>query len=156
MWIAGDVAPSIRQTGSYNAKTNNEEVLNRRQELNLRGAEMLQHMIDYPSFPITDESKAILAHEIVKLITGSECLNMLPEAIGKSYSATDIGNILGISANKVGRIAISHGIKSPEGTSNEFGTWRVSKSRSSNHECPTFVYNDKALAWFRANVEFFD
>lgn len=33
---------------------------------------------------------------------------------GKTYSPTDIGNELGISANKVGRLAKKYGIKTPE------------------------------------------
>ena len=156
MWIAGDVAPSIRQTGSYNAKSSNEEVKNKRQELNVEAAKILKSMMDYPSFPITDESKAVFAHEIFKLLTGTEYLNMLPEVTEKGYSATEIGNILGVSANKIGRIAISHGIKPPEGKSNEYGTWRVSKSRYSSHECPTFIYNENALEWFKDNAELFD
>ena len=125
------------------------------EEFILNGAEMLLHIIDCPSFPISDDAKAVITHEIFKLLTGREFLNMLPEATEKSYSATDIGNILGVSSNKIGRVAISNGIKLPEGTSNEFGTWRISKSRFSSHECSTFVYNDKALAWFRANIELF-
>lgn len=41
----------------------------------------------------------------------------------KWYTAEEIGAELGISAEEVERIATEHGIKPPEGESNEYGMW---------------------------------
>ena len=157
MWIAGEVVPSIRKTGSYTVKQRtqaeinerNRELDQRQQELNLRGAQILQSMIDNNSFPVTPETRTVFAHEVFKLVTGHSYLGMLPECSEKWYTATEIGEIIGISANMVGRIAKANGIKAPEGEANEFGRWIFSKSKHSNREVPSFIYSDDALDWFK-------
>ena len=74
---------------------------------------------------------------------------MLPECTDKWYTATDIGSIIGISAQKVGRIANKHGIKPPEGESNQYGRWIMSKSKYSAREVPSFIYSGDVLEWFK-------
>ncbi len=140
------IADEIRRTGSYSVKKNDELIIKTR-ELNIREAELLQSMIGM--CPMTDETKTVFVHEAYKVLTGNSLLSMLPESKEKWYSAGEIGEILGISANKVGRIAKAEGIKAPEGGSNEYGRWVFSKSRYSNRECSSFVYNAHALEWFK-------
>ena len=84
-WVTHEVLPTIRKTGTYSVKLTpadlelrHKELEAKNRELDLRGAALLQHMIDSPAYPITDESKAILAHEVSKLITGHENPAMLP------------------------------------------------------------------------------
>ena len=157
MWIAGDVVPSIRKTGNYSVKQmSNEEIQfrlkeleARNRELDMRGAEIIQRMLDKPPFPITLETQTIFAHEVFRLSSGHDCLAMLPESTEKWYTATEIGEELGLSANKIGRIAKAHNLKAPEGESNEYGRWIFSKSRYSSREIPSFIYNENALDWFR-------
>ena len=157
MWIAGDVVPSIRKTGNYSVKQmSNEEIQfrlkeleARNRELDMRGAEIIQRMLDKPPFPITPETQTIFAHEVFRLSSGHDCLAMLPESTEKWYTATEIGEELGLSANKIGRIAKAHNLKAPEGESNEYGRWIFSKSRYSSREIPSFIYNENALDWFR-------
>ena len=160
MWIAGEVVPSIRKTGSYSVKAEGadleiryKELEAKNRELDLRGAELLQHMIDSPSYPITDESKAILAHEATRLITGHENRAMLPLVKEAMYSASEIGARFNVSKNKIGKVANAHGLKPPIGETNEYGTWIRTKSKYSAHECPQFMYNDNALDWFREHQE---
>ena len=105
-------------------------------------------MIDSPAYPLTDESKAILAHEISRLITGHENRSLLPVVKEAMYSATEIGTMFNITKNKVGKIAKANGLKPPVGETNEFGTWIRTKSPYSQHECPQFMYNDNAIQWF--------
>lgn len=163
-WVRHDVLPSIRKTGGYslpNVSAPAPDSLNVRlkeldaknRELDMKGAELLQHMIDNPAYPITDESKAILAHEISKLITGHDNPAMLPVVSQPMYSATEIGSKFGISKTKVGKIATEYNLKPPIGESNEFGTWVRTKSQYSAHECPQFMYNDCALDWFAQHSE---
>lgn len=74
---------------------------------------------------------------------------MLPESTEKWYTATEIGEAVGISANMVGRIAKKNSLKAPEGESNEFGRWIFSKSKYSSREVSSFIYSENALDWFR-------
>ena len=157
MDLLWEIADEIRKTGSYKPKFSKEEydmkikeLDDRRRDLDLRGAQILQHMLDAPAFPMTDETKAVFSHEIFKLITGNEFLGMLPVSTEKWYSASDIAQEIGSNKNVVGRIAKQYGIKAPEGESNEFGRWIFTKSRHSNHECPSFIYNQRAMDWFKA------
>ena len=158
MWIAGEVVPSLRATGSYSVKgTQNheghdarmKELEMYRRELDLRGAQILQSLIDKELFPITPETRTVFAHEVFKLVTGHEYLGMLPESTEKWYTATEIGSVVGLSANKVGRIAKANGLKAPEGGMNEYGRWIFSKSRYSSREVPSFIYTETALEWFK-------
>ena len=159
-WIRHEVLPAIRKTGTYSVKLTpvdlelrHKELDAKNRELDLRGAALLQHMIDSPAYPITDESKAILAHEVSKLITGHENRAMLPAVKEAMYSATEIGTRFSVSKNKIGKIANTHGLKPPVGETNEYGTWIRTKSPHSAHECPQFMYNDNALDWFKTHFE---
>ena len=58
--------------------------------------------------------------------------------VEKTYSATDIGEELGISANMVGRIANKHKLKTEEN-----GIEVLNKSKHSNKQVPSFRYNEK-------------
>lgn len=55
-----------------------------------------------------------------------------------TYTATEIGKELGITANKVGRIANAHGLKTEQ-----YGIEVLDKSRHSNKQVPSFRYNEK-------------
>ena len=151
-----EVADEIRKTGSYSTKPSDEEDRElRRKELddnrialNLEGAKILQRMIDAPAVPLSDESKAVIQHEVFKLVTGGECLAMLPPVSEKYYTATELGSIFGVSSKKIGKIAKAHGLKSPEGEGSQFGKWVLSKSPYSAHQCSTFIYNNDARDWF--------
>ena len=63
----------------------------------------------------------------------------------KTYSATDIGNLLGVSANKIGRLAKQYSMKTTE-----YGKFFYDKAKHSSKEVETFRYYDKAINKFRA------
>ena len=69
----------------------------------------------------------------------------LPALAEKTYSATEVGNILGISANMVGKIANDIGIKTEE-----YGKWFHDKSKYSSKEVETFRYNNAGIKVIRA------
>lgn len=71
----------------------------------------------------------------------------LPIVNRKTYSATEIGNILGISANKVGKLANKYGLKT-----SEYGQWYHDKSRYSNKEIEAFRYYDNIIDTLRAKI----
>lgn len=58
--------------------------------------------------------------------------------IEKTYTATEIAKELGISANKVGKIANAHGLKTPE-----YGITVLDKSPYNNKQVPSFRYYEK-------------
>lgn len=76
-----------------------------------------------------------------------EFLLPLPEAERKTYSATEIGKLLGVSAQKVGSVANRLSIKT-----SEYGKFYVDKSPFSNKEVETFRYYDNAIELIRKNI----
>ena len=68
----------------------------------------------------------------------------LPMVEQKTYTATEIGNMLGISANKVGKIANEHCLKNDEN-----GKFFYDKSRYSNKTVESFRYYYSAVDKFR-------
>ena len=160
MWIAGDVVPSIMHTGSYRVHTSDDELQRRDRELDsknreidLERAKILQRMIDAPAVPLSEESKAVIQHEIFSIISGHECVSMLPQVHERYYSATELGEMFGVSNKQIGKIAKAHGLKPEEGEPSEYGIWVLTKSRYSCHQCSTFKYNDKAVHWFTEHQE---
>lgn len=148
-WVTHDVLPAIRKTGSYCVNTDNLET--RIKAIDVERARILQHILDTPAAPLSEESRAVIQHEVFKIITGEECISMLPVVNDRYYSATELADMFGVSSKKIGKIAKAHGLKSEEGNPSEFGQWRLTKSRYSSHQCSTFVYNSEALEWFKAH-----
>ena len=80
-WVYHDVLPILHHTGSYTItapRISSEELEVRRMEAQNQSANLLQHIIDAPAIPLTAESKAVIQHEVFRIITGRECLSMLP------------------------------------------------------------------------------
>ena len=157
-WVRHDVLPQIHHTGSYSPKGEDRELRMKELDSNLatidlERAKILQRMLEVPAVPLSDESKAVIQHEVFKIITGEQCISMLPAITDKYYSATELGEMFGVSSKKIGKVAKANGLKSEEGEPSEFGQWRLSKSRYSSHQCATFVYNTNALDWMRAHSE---
>ena len=71
----------------------------------------------------------------------------LPET-EKTYNATEVGKMLGITANRVGRIANTHKLKTAE-----YGVFKLDKSTSSNKEMENFFYNQKGIEKIRQIYE---
>lgn len=84
-------------------------------------------------------SQTLLASAANEL-TGEMAIPVMKQ---KEYSATDIGSKLGITANKVGRIANSLSLKAEQPGQNEFGRWSNSKSQYSDKEVPQWLYFEK-------------
>lgn len=90
------------------------------------------------------EYKQICTHYASAVLAGEPVLP-LPEVKGSTYSAAEVGAMLGgISANKVGRMANAHQLKTPE-----YGVEVWDKSRSSAKQVTAWRYNDKAVARLR-------
>ena len=71
----------------------------------------------------------------------------LPAAKKKSYTATEVGNKLGITSTKVGSIAKKHNLKTEE-----FGFWAYDKAKYSNKQVESFRYYDNIIEEIRKYI----
>ncbi len=146
-----DVADEIRRTGSYTVR--NPEADAQLRAIDLERAKFIQQMAEISYLHLSDESKAVILHEAFKIVAGHECFEMLPKVHDKHYTATQLGEMFGVSSKKIGKIAKANGLKSEEGEPSEFGQWILTKSRYSSHQCSSFVYNSKAVDWLNGHTE---
>lgn len=93
------------------------------------------------------EYKHICQQKAAEVLSGVPLLPM-EEAKEITYSATDIGKLLGVSANKIGTIANKYKLKTPQ-----YGKYFYSKSEYSCKEVETFRYYECAIAKFREILE---
>lgn len=146
-WLAVDVIPQIRKTGSYtNNKKKSKSVDNSLKEKEIearlknaraREANILLKICNNPNLP--KEYVQVLQSKATEIVTG-ETLLPLPVVERKTYSATEIGQELGISANKVGKLANANNLKT-----DEYGLEVWDKAKHSNKEVPTFRYYDNVI-----------
>ena len=93
-----------------------------------------------------------VARETV-IVTSAETLTGIsighrPRIEQTTYSAKELGDVLGISANRVGRIANAHGLKT-----DEFGMLYLSKSEHGPKQVETWRYYDCAIDKFKSILE---
>lgn len=144
-WVTAEVLPSIRKTGKYSArKEPSESTQARLINAKVRFARELQRLANIETLSPT--YKQILIAQAAEALTGVPM--ELPRSEGKMYSAGEVGKMVGVSANKIGKLANAHGMKT-----DEFGAWYHDKSPYSSHEVDTFRYNDKAVEKFREIIE---
>ena len=137
-WVTSEVLPSIRKTGNYTTVTVH-------QDSPLEKARFLHEIAEnYAETPVYMQ---ILDAYAVKEITGKFVLP-LPESTQQDYSATEVGDMLGISANKVGKIANRLGIKT-----DDYGRWCIDKSPYSSKEVRTFRYYSNAIGKIREEIK---
>ena len=83
--------------------------------------------------------KSILVAKAAETLSGESILP-LPTAERKTYSAEEIGKKFRISANKVGRIANKHNLKTEE-----YGEYQRDKSKYSAKEVDVWMYYDTVI-----------
>lgn len=88
---------------------------------------------------LSQDAKQVIYANLVNPIAGNNVIP-LPILEYKLYEAGEIGNMLNISANKVGRIANSLGIKTEE-----YGKTVLGQSQYSSKQVPMFLYNEKGI-----------
>lgn len=76
-------------------------------------------------------------------LAGHEVLP-LPKVQQKTYTATEVGEMLGVSKNKIGSLANANGMKTAE-----YGAWYHDKSPYSPKEVEVFRYNEAAVEKFK-------
>ena len=145
-WVTSEVLPSIRKTGSYTAKhakpddamqSKRLEVMER--NARTRAANLLLKIAERTNIP---EYKAVCNAKAAEMVAG-EMILPLPVAERKTYSATEIGAMFGVSANKIGKLANQHKLKTPE-----YGKLFYSKSEHSVKEVETWRYYESVIPVF--------
>ena len=132
-WVTHDVLPSIRKTGGYNASVSDEYkqkrlevmMMNAKARLMKEQNRRIDLMIKNPDFNPSEYGVDV-------------------PVISKVYTATQVGEMLGVSANKIGRIATANDLKTEE-----YGEWFKDKAKYADKEVPSFRYNDKGVKKLR-------
>ena len=143
-WVTSEVLPAIRKTGAYAVDSKAAEIKMRElrvKEMNaqarLLNAETRRLKILQAERGLSQVAIDTAAVKAAEEITGQDLGDYLPKT-GRTYSASEVGNALGISANKVGKIANAYGLKTEE-----YGVFVMDKSRYSSKEVTSFRYNEK-------------
>ena len=152
-WVTSEVLPTIRKQGYYTADNNkNDETKAKllRAEamvINAKNRAFNTIMKSIDNKQLSPIAVQVFGLKGLESVFGVDVGNLLPKT-EKTYSATEVGNMLGISAVKVGRLANANGLKTAE-----YGVYVMDKSKYSTKEVENFRYNDKGvralqeLAW---------
>lgn len=88
--------------------------------------------------------REICAHYASTALAGKEVLP-LPETAGRTYTATEVGKMLGgISAKKIGETANSYHLKTPE-----YGVRVCDKAKHCEKQVESWRYNERGIARLR-------
>lgn len=83
--------------------------------------------------------KEVMVAKAADTLNGGEVIP-LPKLTRKTFTATEIGEIFGVSSQKIGAIANKHNLKTAE-----YGEWYRDKAKWSNKEVDTFKYYDNVI-----------
>lgn len=144
-WVTNEVLPSIRKHGAYMTDQTLERIKALEvKEMNARVRMSNQFLkLANVDTSMSKDYKAILIAKSAQVLAGEEILP-LPKSKQKMYTATEIGNMFGVSKQKIGAIANQYGLKIAE-----YGEFYKDKSPYSNKEVDAFRYNDNGVAQFR-------
>jgi len=142
-WVTSEVLPSIRKTGAFATDSAAAELKARELRVKEMNAQARLINAETRRLTILQKEKGLskvavdaLAVRAMEDVTGKDLGEYLPRT-EKTYSASEIGNALGISAAKVGKIANAYGLKT-----DEYGITVMDKSRYSSKEVAAFRYNE--------------
>lgn len=145
-WVTSEVLPSIRKTGSYTyqrANPNEEKALQiQEMDTRIRMSEQFLKLAEIET-TLSKNYRDILISKSVETLAGEQLLP-LPKVVQKTYSAKEVGEMLGVTAQRIGRIANLNNMKT-----DEFGEFYKDKSPYSSKEVDVFRYNDKAVEQFK-------
>lgn len=88
---------------------------------------------------LAPEAKQVVAASLINPVVGFSAIP-LPVIDEHHYSASEVGTMLGISANKVGHIANTYMLKTEK-----YGKWFIDKSAHSDKQVETFRYNEAGV-----------
>ena len=134
---------SVREQGQLSQRPDRTKALQVK-EMNAR-VRMSNQFLKLANIETTlsKDYKSILIAKAAEVLAGEEILP-LPKSEQKMYTATEIGKMLGVSAQKIGRLSSQNGMKTEE-----YGEFYKDKSPYSCKEVDAFRYNEKAAERFK-------
>ena len=143
-WIFDDVLPSIRKHGAYISDKSKQMAIDAK-HMNAR-ARVAAQWTKIASQVNIPEFKQICASYASEALAGVPVLP-LPTSGERHYKAGEIGDMFGVTSQRIGLIANANGLKT-----DEYGKWYHDKSPHSNKEVDSFRYNSKAIEKFKEIV----
>lgn len=140
------IKPSNEQIELINIKKKNADA--RLRNAKVREAKFLLEAVDKYKNVLAEQSVELLTINALEIINGKDTLQKPALPDKKYYTATEIGNELGVSANKIGKVANENNLKT-----DEYGKVILSKSLYSSRQCPTFIYNEKGKVKIKEIIE---
>lgn len=125
-WVFDEVLPEIRKTGGYNSQQSDEfkakrleiMMINAKARLMKEQNKRIELMIKNPEYTPTED---------------------LPPVVPKTYTATEVAKMLGVTANRVGRLSNANGLKDKA-----YGEW-YKEPLTNGKEVESFRYNEKGV-----------
>lgn len=139
-WVTAEVLPSIRKHGAYAVPGVKFKEMDAEAKLNNSRARLSAMWMKISQQVNIPEYKQICASHAAKVLAGGEVIP-LPEKTERYYSATELGQIYGVSANRIGKLANANGLKTAE-----YGKEVWSKSEYSCKQVAQFLYNELGRA----------
>lgn len=142
-WVTHDVLPALRKTGEYKLKHNpaDDETRKKLADAKVRNAQSRQAALWMKMAELIGSSevhKQICAAYASKALEG-EMVLPLP-AVEKTYTAREVGDRYGVSANRIGKLANRHGLKTAE-----YGMLVMDKAKGSCKEVESWRYNERGV-----------
>ncbi|MFM5175891.1 KilA-N domain-containing protein [Aeromonas caviae] len=139
----GDIEKAVELSGSKAAKVALDDmrlakaVTLRAQALDqqIKNAQAICNLLPH----LSDVSRQTITASLVNPVAGADIIP-LPLLTEHYYTATEVGDRYGISANKVGRLANEHGLKTEQ-----YGKVFLDKSPNSPKQVESFRYNDAGM-----------
>ena len=150
-WVTSTVLPSIRKTGGYGVRADGPSESMKRADAMLNNSrvrlakfvrETVKDIWDF----LSPEAKQSYSSYVVETATGQPGLIPLP-VVEKTYTATELGELFGVSANRIGRVANVNGIKT-----SEYGIEVLDKAKGHDKQVPAFRYNERGKERLRILV----
>ena len=144
-WVTSEVLPAIRKHGNYasSKQESKSKSIDLEIRLNNSKARMASEYRRIAEMTDIKEYKHICQQKAVEVLAGMPLLPM-EEVTEKTYSATDIGKMFGVSKNKIGSLANANNLKTAE-----YGKLFYDKSPHSQKQVETFRYYECAVEKFR-------
>lgn len=141
-WITHEVIPAIRKTGGYTIKKPDDEVKQIRaaaMKMNAETRRFKATVTAMKDFGLSQVAMEAIGVPLIEEFTGIKS-GYRPQ-IERTYSAGEIAEELGVSANLIGKTANENGLKA-----DEYGIFVLDKSRHSNKQVQSFRYNERGRA----------
>lgn len=140
-WVTHDVLPALRKTGEYKMRRADDETRKKLADAKVRNAQSRQAALWIKMAELSGSSevhKQICAAYASKALEG-EMVLPLP-AVEKTYTAREVGNRYGVSANRIGKLANRHGLKTAE-----YGMLVMDKAKGCSKDVESWRYNERGV-----------